>query len=112
MSIINLTNQEINGTIIKDDATYRVIDNKTLSDLTLSQTILHGNCSTRGHSHDNQEEVYLFASGSGTMVVGTETFSVGQNSIVLIPSGEFHQVINTSAIDLVFNCVFNGSRNH
>ena len=49
------------------------------------------------------------------MIVGEETdspFQVKPGDIVLIPDGAFHRVINTGEMNLVFNCVFDGKRNH
>jgi len=47
------------------------------------------------------------------MIVGDEVFKVTTDDIILIPDGNFQQVINTNAHgSLVFNCVFDGIRNH
>ena len=49
------------------------------------------------------------------MVVGDETdepFAVSAGDIVLIPDGAFHRVINDGDVNLLFNCVFDGNRNH
>ena len=103
---------DIGGAIVKDNETYVLRDNKTLNNLVLSSTHLHVGQRTRGHSHTGQEEVYFFVSGSGQMTVGTQEFIVVPGSVVLIPDGLFHQVTNTGTGDLVFNCVFDGKRNH
>jgi mannose-6-phosphate isomerase-like protein (cupin superfamily) len=111
----NFTTQSIGGEVIKDDDTYRIIDNRQLKNLILSQTVLHPDRQTRGHRHAGQEEIYFFVAGTGKMIVGNETdesFAVTAGDVVIIPDGDFHRVINDHEIDLVFNCVFNGSRNH
>ena len=103
------------GEVIKDDETYLLKDNKELKNLVLSSTELHRGKQTRGHRHAGQEEVYFFVQGSGKMIVGEETdepFSVSAGDIVLIPDGAFHRVINDGDMNLVFNCVFDGKRNH
>jgi oxalate decarboxylase/phosphoglucose isomerase-like protein (cupin superfamily) len=49
------------------------------------------------------------------MIVGDETdepFEVQAGDVVLIPDGAFHRVINDGDLDLLFNCVFDGTRNH
>ena len=49
------------------------------------------------------------------MIVGNEedeAFDVIEGDIILIPDGAFHRVFNTGPEDLVFNCVFDGKRNH
>lgn len=110
-----LTTFNIEGEVIKDNETYKLIDNKTLKNLVLSQTILHPGQQTRGHRHPGQEEVYFFVAGFGKMIVGeedSEPFNVEFGNIVLIPDGAFHRVINDDNKDLVFNCVFDGKRNH
>ena len=111
----NLTNFDVGGDVIKDDDTYVIKDNKTLKNLVLSSTKLYRGKSTRGHRHAGQEEVYFFVQGRGKMIVGDETsepFSVSPGDIVLIPDGAFHRVINDGDSNLIFNCVFDGKRNH
>jgi oxalate decarboxylase/phosphoglucose isomerase-like protein (cupin superfamily) len=106
---------DVGGVVVKDNETYVLKDNNTLKNLVLSSTELHPNQQTRGHRHPGQEEVYIFVSGFGKMIVGeedTEPFDVIPGDIVLIPDGAFHRVINNSSDDLVFNCVFDGKRNH
>lgn len=106
---------DIGGDVVKDNETYLLKDNKTLKNLVLSSTKLYRNQSTRGHRHAGQEEVYFFVQGHGLMIVGEETdapFPVGPGAVVLIPDGAFHRVINNGDTNLIFNCVFDGKRNH
>lgn len=115
MTKIKYNEFDIGGEVIKDNEVYRLSDNRTLDNLVLSQTVLHRNQQTRGHRHAGQEEVYFFVRGLGKMIVGdedTEPFIVSSGAIVLIPNGAFHRVINDDDMDLVFNCVFQGKRNH
>jgi oxalate decarboxylase/phosphoglucose isomerase-like protein (cupin superfamily) len=112
---MNYNNHNIGGEIVKDNETYLLKDNKTLKNLVLSSTRLYRNQSTRGHRHAGQEEIYFFVQGSGKMIVGeedSEPFRVIEGDIVLIPDGAFHRVINDGETHLVFNCVFDGKRNH
>lgn len=110
---MKVESDDINGDIVKDNATYVVIDNTTLNNLVLSKTILHPGKSTGGHTHTGQEEVYQFTYGKGTMEVGEKLFDVQTGDIVLIPDGLFHRVHNLSVVeDLVFVCVFDGKRSH
>ena len=106
---------DIGGEVVKDNDTYLLKDNKILKNLVLSSTCLYRGQATRGHSHVGQEEVYFFVIGAGRMIVGDEDtapFDVSPGSVVLIPDGAFHRVINDGEMNLVFNCVFDGSRNH
>ena len=97
---------DIKGDIVKDNDTYTLIDNNHLQNLTLSKTILKPGQETRGHSHENQEEVYFFH-GYGKMQLGEKTFGVSPGSIVLIPKGTFHKVINHHTNHAcMFICVF------
>mgnify|MGYP003353102614 CR=1 FL=1 len=110
-----VTTHDVGGEIVKDNETYLLKDNKYPKNLVLSSTKLYRGQSTRGHRHAGQEEVYLFVQGYGKMVVGDETdepFEVSPGDIVLIPDGAFHRVINDGEMNLIFNCVFDGKRNH
>lgn len=103
---------DVGGEIVKDNETYLLKDNKTLNNLVLSSTKLYRGQSTRGHSHAGQEEVYFFVQGTGVMIVDEQKFRVSRGDIILIPDGAFHRVINDGEMNLVFNCVFQGTRNH
>lgn len=108
-------NHDIGGEIVKDNEVYLLKDNKTLKNLVLSSTKLYRGQSTRGHRHVGQEEVYFFVQGSGQMIVGEEDtapFPVIGGDVVIIPDGAFHRVINDGEMNLTFNCVFDGKRNH
>jgi mannose-6-phosphate isomerase-like protein (cupin superfamily) len=102
----------VGGEIVKDNETYLLRDNKTLNNLVLSSTKLYRGQATRGHSHAGQEEVYFFVQGTGIMIVDDEKFRVNAGDIILIPDGAFHRVINDGEMHLLFNCVFDGKRNH
>ena len=109
---IKHANHNVGGDIIKANAVYTLRDNKTLKNLVLSQTILHVNQNTNGHYHEGQEEVYFFVQGTGMMIVDEEKFRVAAGDVILIPDGAFHRVINDGEMNLLFNCVFDGKRNH
>lgn len=103
---------DIGGDIVKDNETYLLKDNKILNNLVLSSTKLYRGQATRGHNHPGQEEVYFFVQGTGIMIVDEEKFRVNAGDVILIPDGAFHKVINDGEMHLVFNCVFDGKRNH
>ena len=104
--------KDIGGEIVKSDDRYIVKDNKTLNNLVVSSTELNPGKETSGHRHEGQEEVYFFVQGTGIMIVDEERFRVNQGDIILIPDGAFHRVINNGEMNLIFNCVFDGKRNH
>lgn len=110
--MIKVNTNNIGGEIVRANGVYTVRDNKTLTNLVLSQTILHVSQHTSGHYHLGQEEVYFFMYGKGNMLVGTDEFEVQGGDIILIPDGLFHKVWNSGESDLVFNCVFTGQRNN
>lgn len=106
---------DIGGNIVKEDDRYVVKDNNYLKNLILSSTDLKPGKQTSGHRHAGQEEVYIFVSGKGNMIIdgdNYEQFAVKAGDVVLIPDGAFHQVINTGSENLYFVCVFDGHRNH
>lgn len=113
---MKLSINDIGGNIVKQDDRYIVKDNTTLINLILSSTLLNPGKETTGHKHVGQEEVYIFASGKGRMIVDGDTyneFSVAAGDVVLIPDGAFHKVINNGTEPLYFVCVFDGDRrNH
>lgn len=101
------TLEKINGEIVKDNEVYVLEDNNFLENLTLSQTRLKPGQMTRGHSHENQEEVYIFVKGEGIMTVGDKKFPATPGDVFLIPKGHFHRVQNVSVDnECVFTCVF------
>jgi oxalate decarboxylase/phosphoglucose isomerase-like protein (cupin superfamily) len=109
---IKYTINDIGGEVVKDNETYLLKDNKTLKNLVLSSTKLYRGQATRGHSHAGQEEVYFFVQGTGMMIVDEDKFRVNAGDVILIPDGAFHRVINDGEQNLIFNCVFDGKRNH
>ena len=91
---------------IRDNDTYSVHDLDFLRNINVSMTVLHPARETGGHSHEKEEEVYVFFQGSGMMQLGDERFDVKKDDIILIPSRKFHKVFNTGKEDLVFLCIF------
>ena len=103
---MKVSTKNIGGEITKENDTYVLEDNNLLEHMTLSKTTLKPNQSTRGHLHDDLEEVYFFTKGDGIMVLGEEEFSVKEDDVVLIPQGKFHRVINNKSEPMEFVCVF------
>jgi len=103
----NVTVDNPGGETLRDTDVYAVTDNTFLDNLTISQTVLHPDKSTTGHSHDGLEEVYIFVSGIGVMELDDEEIVVGPNDMILIKEGIFHRVHNKLGNkDLVFTCIF------
>ena len=102
----------IDGEVVKDNATYLLKDNTSLKNLVVSSTTLHSGKSTRGHSHPGKEEVYMIMSGTGRMQLDDKEFDISGGEMVLIEDGVFHRVHNNGDIDLYMVCIFDGDRNH
>ena len=109
---MRLNINDIGGKVVKEDDRYVVVDNTFLNNLIVSSTDLKPGKATSGHSHAGQEDVYNFVKGKGQMKIENEVFPVSEGDMVLIEDGKFHQVINSSAENLYFVCVFNGFRSH
>lgn len=74
--------------------------------LTAGITLLNEKQETRGHSHKHTEEVYLFLSGEGCLIIDEEQFNVKPGDLKIIPRGAFHKVINYSNEKLAFFVTF------
>ena len=98
---------------VRDTVECHVVDSVYLNSLVLSRTVLAGGQSTRGHKHDNAEEIYVFIEGSGIMLTDeNKTHVVSAGDTVELRSGEFHRVINSSKNEpLSFLCVFQAYEN-
>lgn len=97
----------VKGRIVKDNETYKLEDNYFLDNLVLSSTTLNPGQMTNGHSHDNEEEVYIFTSGFCLMQIGEDYYHAEKDDVFLIPAGEFHRVFNKSESGIAsFTCIF------
>jgi mannose-6-phosphate isomerase-like protein (cupin superfamily) len=104
---MKVTLDKIEGVIMKDNETYVLEDNNFLEHLTLSRTCLKPGKSTRGHSHENQEEVYIFTYGNAIITIGEKKYEAKNGDTFLIPKGYFHRVENTSDTEsCAFTCIF------
>lgn len=51
--------------------------------------------SSNPHAHERNEEVFYVVSGAGVIEVGRERAEVGPGSVVVVPPGETHRLVNT-----------------
>jgi mannose-6-phosphate isomerase-like protein (cupin superfamily) len=100
----------VDSKVAKQDGRYIVQDNTTLKNLVVSTTMLQPASQTNGHSHEGQEEVYIFTGGSGTMEIDDALFAVAAGDTILIEDGVFHKVYNNGSTILKFTCIFDGKR--
>lgn len=103
---MKVTMEQIGGTVVKDNETYRLTDNRILPNLVFSKTELHPGKSTNGHKHDGLDEVYIFMKGHGQIDIDEQPYAVGPGDVLLIPGGKFHRVHNHGPSVLEFNCIF------
>tara|TARA_Y100000389_G_scaffold203641_1_gene252840 strand:+ start:2796 stop:3155 length:360 start_codon:yes stop_codon:yes gene_type:complete len=102
---VNLHN--VKGRIIKDNETYKLEDNYFLNNLVLSRTTLKPGQMTNGHSHNDEEEVYIFTSGMCLIQIGDDYYHAEKDDTFLIPAGKFHRVFNKSEGTVAsFTCIF------
>jgi mannose-6-phosphate isomerase-like protein (cupin superfamily) len=52
------------------------------------------------HSHEESEQVYIVASGSGRMTVAGDTQEISQGDLILVPPATDHSIANSSSEDL------------
>jgi len=92
--------------LIRDNKIYKVYDLAKLEDIEISLTELHPYESTKGHSHDEIDEVYIFIEGRGTMEIGKKTIKVKAGDLVPVKAGAFHRVHNKEGKNLNFWAIF------
>lgn len=98
---------DVEGEVIKDNEVYHIQDNNYLNNMTISNTFLKPGQSTRGHSHENEEEIYIFTYGSALMQIDQEFYHAKSGDTFLIKAGQFHRVFNKSEVDSCeFTCIF------
>ena len=103
----------LEGETIKNSEIYKLLDNTELNNLIVSSTTLYPSKETRGHSHEDQEEVYMFTRGEGYINLDGEEFAAKEGDVFTIKAKVFHQVRNPHPeFALHFMCVFEGKRNH
>lgn len=62
--------------------------------MTVGFTTVYPGCSTRGHAHDDREEIYIVVRGRGTVLVGDDAYDVGTDDVLYIPPGPLHTARN------------------
>lgn len=55
------------------------------------------------HSHEETEEVFYFMSGEGTFVLDGVRHAVRPGTVIHVPPGVMHSIINTGMENLVFS---------
>jgi len=67
-------------------------------------TMVHGDPGSEQpvHSHPEAEQVYVVVAGTGLMRVNHEALDVGPGTLVFIPPGAKHSILNTGSVPLVY----------
>jgi mannose-6-phosphate isomerase-like protein (cupin superfamily) len=68
--------------------------------LAVGMTILPAGAASSFHSHDVECETWIVVSGSGEVRVGEEHEPVGPESVIFLPRGIKHQIVNTGETPL------------
>jgi len=71
-------------------------------DLSIAKTVVADGARVESHFHRRSMEIYLFTSGTGTMIVDDEQFPVGAGVTVLIEPNEWHELVTHSGTRLEF----------
>jgi len=78
----------------------------------LAQATVPPGASTQAHYHVRSEEIYLFTSGAGRMILGDEEAAVRAGDCVVIPPGTEHQLVNDGREPLVLLCCCSPAYSH
>jgi mannose-6-phosphate isomerase-like protein (cupin superfamily) len=70
----------------------------------LAQATVPPGARTERHYHRASEEIYLFTTGAGRMLLGADEAAVRAGDCVVIPPGTEHQLVNDGAEPLVLLC--------
>lgn len=76
--------------------------------LNVTHVRIHPGETVPAHTHQDEDQVYYVAAGTGFVVLDGERTSVSPGSSVLIPLGTQHEITNTGSdpLDYVFFVVF------
>ena len=71
----------------------------------VAEAIVEPGGETAAHLHPAAEEIYLFTSGAGEMLLGADVFAVEAGDSVVIAPGTPHKLWNRGEVPLVLLCV-------
>ena len=106
---------DIGGEIITDTADCVVKENSQLSNLLITSTSIRAGKTTSGHSCADQDAVYYFISGTGSITLNypkrVDFHNVKPGVVILVEKGVYNKVYNNSLTEnLYFVCVLNGEK--
>ena len=106
----------IGGDLVVQDADYKIWDNIDLRNMTISNVLLEPGKKTYSHQHPFNDEIYIFHSGQGHMILTRvdgkgnlkeETkLNVEAGSIIPVNGKYEHQTFNTGDTKLHFTMIY------
>ena len=111
----NFKDYTAEGELVVDHEDYKIWDNTDLENFTISNVILKAGKKTYSHSHPFNDEIYIFHSGQGHMIISRVTSSgkteetkldVEAGSIIPVNGTYEHQTFNTGDTKLHFTMIY------
>ncbi len=68
--------------------------------LAIGMTILPPGQSSSYHSHEAEEETWVVLTGEGEVVVDGERAAVGPETVIYLPPGAQHQIVNNGEVPI------------
>jgi oxalate decarboxylase/phosphoglucose isomerase-like protein (cupin superfamily) len=100
----------VKGELVVDHEDYKIWDNTTLKTFTISNVLLKAGKKTYSHCHPFNDEIYIFHSGIGHMILERgskrDQIDVKSGSVILVDGRQEHQTFNTGDTDMQFTMIF------
>jgi mannose-6-phosphate isomerase-like protein (cupin superfamily) len=78
--------------------------NAPVANQSLAEASLPPGGATERHYHKASEEIYFILEGNGTMEINGKKKAVGPGDAILIPAGDWHQIVTQGEAALRFLC--------
>ncbi|MCW4029533.1 MAG: cupin domain-containing protein [Candidatus Bathyarchaeota archaeon] len=83
-----------------------IAENYSCPDVSIARATVEPGVTTVPHHLKGVQEIYLIASGQGTVTVGDlKPTPVTAGDVVVIPPETSQKITNTGTVDLVFHCI-------
>ena len=105
----------VSGDLVVQEEDYKIWDNLDLRNMTISNVLLEPGKKTYKHRHPFNDEIYIFHSGQGHMIISRVTSSgkteetkldVEAGSIIPVNGTYEHQTFNTGDTKLHFTMIY------
>jgi len=101
----------ISGDLVVQEADYKIWDNLDLRNMTISNVLLEPGKKTYSHRHPFNDEIYIFHSGQGHMILidnddNEIKLDVEAGSIIPVNGNYEHQTFNTGDTRLHFTMIY------